>query len=66
MIWTDDPSRDWDRYCIEQDKEIAKLPKCEICGEHITDDHLYHINDEFYCEDCLIRHCRKRTEYFIN
>ncbi len=52
MTWTDDPVRDWDRYCEEQDREIRKYPRCDKCGEHIT-DYIYDVCGWKYCEDCM-------------
>lgn len=61
-----DPLDDFDRHDREQAKEIAKLPVCEICGEAIQGEHLYLINDEFVCQECLERDFRKRTEDYTD
>lgn len=65
MYFTDDPVKDHDRYQEEQDKQLQKLPKCSICDEPIQDDHLYEINDEVVCEECLKDNFRKNVEDFI-
>lgn len=53
MIFTDDPLRDFDRYCIEQEKLRQLLPECADCGEKIEDDTCYLINDEPICKSCI-------------
>lgn len=65
MRWTDDPVRDYDRYQEEQDEYNEKLPVCSMCDKHITDDHLYDINDEVICEKCLKDNFRKNVEDYI-
>lgn len=53
MMWTDDPIRDYDRYCAEQEREMERLPRCSECDEPITDDFCYYINGEYICEECM-------------
>ena len=33
-------------------KQIAKLPVCVECGEHIQDEYLYIIEEDPMCEEC--------------
>lgn len=54
MMWTDDPIRDWDRYCEEQDAILETYPKCDHCGERITDV-VYEIGNELFCGDCITK-----------
>ena len=56
MMWTDDPVRDWDRHCEEQERELQRYPKCCKCGERLTEDYIYCIEDEYYCDRCLNKH----------
>ena len=65
MYYTDDPVADWDRYCADQERELEKLPKCEICGEPITDEYLYDIDGDLVCEECLKDNYRRSTDYYI-
>lgn len=51
MMWTDDPVRDWDRHCAEQERELESLPVCERCETPLY-EHLYRIDDKVLCEDC--------------
>lgn len=65
MPYSDDPVRDFEQHDREQAKWLAKLPKCGICGEPIQDEHMYLINDEFVCPDCLDRDFRKDTDDYV-
>lgn len=49
----EDPIDDWDAYCEDEEKEIAKLPTCDKCGERIMDDTLFEVDGYLYCEDCM-------------
>lgn len=55
----------WEQHDAEQERQLAKLPVCTYCGEHIQDDYLYLINDEIMCMDCLNDRYRHSTEYFM-
>lgn len=66
-------SRDWvpdyaelhDRYEAEQQRQLDRLPKCEYCGETITDDFLYDLNGDIMCEKCLNDNYRKPVDDYI-
>lgn len=60
MIWTDDPIRDFERHDAEQREWLDKLPKCDFCGDHITDDSYHEIRGLNICDRCLEDH-RKNT-----
>jgi RNA polymerase-binding transcription factor DksA len=49
----------------ERERELRKFPKCDCCGEPITDEHLYHIGYYFYCEACVNEEFRERTEDYM-
>lgn len=53
MMYTDDPIKDYDRYLSEQEADLDKLPRCSECGQPITDEEAYLINDEIICEHCM-------------
>ena len=58
-MWTNDPVGDYDRYCTEQERYAKRLPLCDECEERITDDYVWKICGETYCERCaekLFRH----------
>lgn len=52
MIWTDDPVRDAANYEAEREQQMKKLPICDFCGYHITDDYVWKVGGECYCEKC--------------
>ena len=62
---TDDPVADYARWEAEQARDLAKLPICADCGEPITDDHFFLINDECICPACLDAGYRKWTDDYI-
>ena len=62
---TDDPIADFNRYDEEQQNYLDKLPKCDCCGEHITDEYLYDIDGTLFCEECLKDEFRKNTDDYI-
>lgn len=54
LNWSDDPVRDWDRYCDWQEKQMEKYPICASCEERILDDYCYLDDDGYYyCEKCF-------------
>lgn len=61
MIWTDDPIRDFNRHDSEQREWLAKLPKCDLCGEPIQDDYYWEFARDKYCEACAEKMFRKIT-----
>ena len=61
MFYTDDPLRDFDRHCAEQDKAMELLPECSECGEKITDDFCFVFGDEPICDECAYTIFRKHT-----
>lgn len=65
MQRSDNPVSDFLRHDAEQAAELAKLPKCEYCGEAIQDEYCYEINDSLICEECLKRHFRRDVDDFI-
>ena len=62
---TDDPIADFNRYDAEQQNYLDKLPKCDCCGEPITDEHYYDIDGTFFCEECLKDEFRKNTDDYM-
>ena len=49
----------------EQQREAGRLPKCDYCGKTIMDEHLYDINGDVICEDCMKDNFRKPVENYI-
>jgi formylmethanofuran dehydrogenase subunit E len=65
MYRTKDPVADWDRYCAEEERELARLPVCSLCGNPIVDDKCYEIDEKIICPECLKEHYQKWTEDYI-
>ena len=55
----------WEAHDRQRAERAAKQPVCEICGDPIWDEHLFLINDEFVCVECLVRDFRRDTDDFI-
>lgn len=53
MTRTGDPIADFNIYDVELQRELAKLPVCDCCGEPIQDDRYYDIGSEILCKECL-------------
>lgn len=49
----------FERHEAEREAELQKLPECDYCGEYVTGEHFFLINDEVICPDCLNEHFRK-------
>jgi formylmethanofuran dehydrogenase subunit E len=62
MFLSDDPALDFERHDREQEKWRLSRPQCDICGEHIQDDHCYKIEGTVVCPDCLEMHYREEIE----
>lgn len=54
----------WTLHDAEQQKRLAKLPVCCMCGEPIQDEYYFEIEDEIYCEKCLREYCRRETDEY--
>lgn len=62
MFYSDDPVRDYDRYCAKQDRELAKLPVCCECDDPIQEEFCYEFDGEYICTSCLIKNHRKQVD----
>ena len=65
MAYTDDPVADYEAYDRENQAWLEKHPVCDMCGEHITDEHFFLINGEKVCEECLNDHYRQDTDDYM-
>ena len=52
-------------YEAEQERKLAKYPKCDICGEPITDDRFYEIDGDYYCIDCMEHNFIRWTDNYM-
>lgn len=55
----------WEAHEREKERQLERLPVCEVCSKPIQDEHLYLINDEFVCQDCLDRDFRKCVDDYV-
>lgn len=55
----------FDRYDARQEALLDRLPKCAECNEPIQDDDLYDLDGALYCEDCMKKLFKKRTENYM-
>lgn len=46
----------------EQERQLAKLPVCWLCGEHIQQDSAVQMYGRWYCDNCL-DDCRVTIDY---
>lgn len=46
-----DPVADAEAYFNEQ--ATAERPRCSICGEKITDETFYNIDNHYICNSCM-------------
>lgn len=53
MRLSGDPYADFDRWDAEQERRLARLPKCTVCGEPIHQEDAVCIDGKYYCDDCL-------------
>lgn len=60
-----EPYQMWDLKCADEERELQKYPKCDICDEYITDDYLIEFNGDLICESCLVQHYRKPVEDYM-
>jgi formylmethanofuran dehydrogenase subunit E len=60
-----DNHRRWQMHDAEQEESLEKFPKCDFCGKVIQEDHLYDIDNEIYCEECMEAHFKKPTERYM-
>lgn len=62
MIYSDNPVADWNRKLEDEEDYVNKLPICEICGQHITDEEAFCIDDSWYCISCFEYEFKKEIE----
>lgn len=48
-----EPWEYWDRECERQERELARYPICQLCGERIQSQKCLEDDYGYYCEDCV-------------
>lgn len=60
---SDNPNLDFDRWEAHQERQLARLPKCDCCGEPIQAEHYFEIHGEILCEECMNERYRKAVDF---
>ena len=55
----------YDAYEARRQRELDRFPKCDCCGEPITDDFLYDFDGDLWHESCLNDNNRKPVDDYI-
>lgn len=55
----------FERHEAERERTLSRYPKCDSCGESITDDTYYRINGNIYCKECLDDEFGHSTEDYM-
>ena len=55
----------YEEYEAEQESRLKRFPKCDCCGEPITDDYFYNIDGTYICETCMRDEYRKNTDDYM-
>lgn len=57
----------WLSHERQQERQLERLPVCENpkCKKRIQDEHLFEVDGEILCEECMITRYRKNTEDYI-
>lgn len=61
----DDYNDLYDRHEAEQERQLARLPRCCECRERIQEDKLFDVFGDLYCESCMEREFMKPVENYI-
>lgn len=55
----------WARHDAERERALSKFPRCEYCGETITEDYFYVIERRTVCVSCLNSEHRRYLDDFM-
>lgn len=48
------------------ERKAERFPKCFECGEVILDEDCYEFEGDLFCEECVCKHHKKKTEDYMN
>lgn len=65
MFYTDDPLSDFERWDMEQSRQLARCPVCSRCGEPIQEEDLWDFDGDLYHTDCAEIEFKRNTEDYI-
>ena len=54
------------RHEAEQERQLDRLPRCVYCDEPIQDEKGYHLDDEWWHEECFNDQFLKSIEDYID
>lgn len=43
----------WKQHEEDKERDLDKAPECEYCGRAIMDDYAFHIDGEWWHQECL-------------
>lgn len=46
-------AHDIEQYLAAEDRALARYPICCRCGEHIQQETVVRIGNDYYCDECL-------------
>lgn len=55
----------FNEYEARREGEMEKYPKCDHCGERITDEKFYNIDGYYFHKECLDSEYLKDTEDYM-
>ena len=61
----ENPVGDYEMHCLRQEREAMRFPICHKCGNPITDDELWDIHGDLYCEECAEEEFRRYTDDYV-
>ena len=64
-MWSGDAYKDADTQDWRNRRVTRRLPKCFFCEQPIVAEHLYNINSELVCEECLKKEYQEETAFYI-
>ena len=61
-----DYTEQFNRHEARLASELERYPECAWCGEHITTESLFDIDDMLYHPECAVECFKKDTEDYID
>lgn len=49
-------------YSARQEEMLSKMPQCSDCGDFIQAEHLFNVNGDLFCFDCMKANFERETE----
>lgn len=52
---TDNPLKDWEQKCAQEEEWEEQFPDCDECGSKVVEkgDRYFKIENMIYCEECI-------------